>query len=141
MLEELENLVKEATGSAVFNASDVSNDQADAIAQHAHSSILSELQSAVSGGGIGSIIGMLGGGNAANSGIGQNILGSLTSSLSQKFGLNPAIASSLSSSIVPSVLSKLSGQFSDPNNSNVTEQSVASALGGGGLLDKLKSLL
>lgn len=145
MLEQLEALIKEATGTAVNNAPDVSNDQADAIAQHAQGSILSELQSAVSGGGLSSIMGMFGGqsGDVANSSVTQNILGNLTSSLASKFGINQQTAASLSSSIVPNVLSSLSSKFSNPNDNSVTEESVTSLLtgGSGGLMDKLKSLL
>lgn len=143
MLEQLEALVKEATGAAVNNAPDVPNDQAGAIAQHAQSSILSELQSAVSGGGLSSIIGMFGGqsGDVANHAVTQNILGNLTNSLASKFGLSPETAANLSNSIVPNVLSSLSSKFSNPNDNNVTEGSLTSLLSGGGLMDKLKSLL
>lgn len=143
MLEQLEALVKEATGAAVNNAPNVSNDQAGAIAQHAQSSILSELQSAVSGGGLSSIMGMFGGqsGDVAGNSVTQNILENLTGSLASKFGLSPETAANLSNSIVPNVLSSLSSKFSDPNDNSVTEGGLTSLLSGGGLMDKLKSLL
>ncbi|ANI89991.1 hypothetical protein A9P82_12265 [Arachidicoccus ginsenosidimutans] len=156
MFDELLNLVKEATGSAVNNTPDVSNDQTDAIAQHAHGSILSELQAAVAGGGLSSIMGMFGGGqsnsNVAGNATTQNIVEKVAGSLASKFGISPETASSLTSSIIPTVLSKLSGKANDPNDNSISLGGIESALSGlmggssnnnstGGLLGTLKNLI
>jgi len=143
MLDEIMNMVKEATGQAVNNTAEVSNDQAGAIAQHVSGSLMDELKSAVSSGGLQSIMGMFSGqnGNVANNPVTQNIVGNIASSLSQKFGLNQGIASSLTSSIIPMVMSKMSGKANDPNDKSLDLGSIANELtGGGGILDKLKGL-
>lgn len=130
MLDELMNLIKEATGNAVNNAADVPNEHTDAIAQEASHSIVSELQGALSGGGLSSVLGMLTGkdNNVAGNSVTQSILGNLTNKLTEKFGLSPETASSLGASIVPSVLSKLTGKINDPNDSSVDLQSTVNTL-------------
>lgn len=145
MLDEIMNMVKEATGQAVNKTPEVSNDQADAIAQHVSGSLMDELKSAVSGGGLQSIMGMFSGqsGNAADHPVTQNIVGNIASSLSQKFGLSQGVASSLTSSIIPMVMSKMSGKANDPNDSSLSLDSIKNMLtgsSGGGIMDKLKGL-
>jgi uncharacterized protein YidB (DUF937 family) len=144
MLDEIMNMVKEATGQAVNNNSQVSNNQADAIAQHVSGSLMDELKSAVSGGGLQSIMGMFSGqsSDAANHPVTQNIVSNIASSLSQKFGLSQGVASSLTSSIIPSVMSKITGKANDPNDSSINLDSIKDMLtgSGGSILDKLKGL-
>lgn len=133
MLDEIVNLVKQATGEAVQNNQEVPNEHTDAIAEEASHSIIGELESGLKGGGLSSVLGMLGGkqtdveGNPAT----QNMLSSLTSKLTEKFGLSPATASSLGSSIIPNVLSKLTGKINDPNDSSLDLQGVVNQLTGG----------
>lgn len=142
MLDELMNLVKEATGNAVNNAPDVSNEHSDAIAQEATHSIMDELKGAISGGGLSSVVNMLRGNetNAAGNSTTQNILGNLTSKLTEKFGLSPDTAQSLGSSIIPSVLGKLTGKINDPNDSSVNLDSAIGSLTGG-KLSNISSML
>lgn len=133
MLDEIVNLVKQVTGEAVQNHQDVPNEQADAIAQEASHSIIGELQSGLSGGGLSGVLGMLGGkdANVASSPTTQNMLGSLTSKLTEKFGLSPSTASSLGASIIPGVLSKLTGKINDPNDNSFDLQGIVNQLTGG----------
>ncbi len=135
MLEELMNLVKEATGNAVNNAPDVSNEHSDAIAQEATHSIMDELKGAISGGGLSNVVNMLRGNetDVAGNPTTQNMLGNLTSKLTEKFGLSQDAAQSLGSSIIPSVMSKLTGKINDPNDNSLNLDSAIGSLTGGKL--------
>jgi len=133
MLDEIVNLIKKATGDAVQANQDVPNEKADAIAEEASHSILGDLENGLKGGGISDILGMLSGkktdvaGNATT----QQMSGNLTSKLTEKFGLNPSTAGSLGASIIPSVLSKLTGKINDPNDSSLDLQGIVNQLTGG----------
>ena len=133
MLDEIVNLIKNATGEAVQANQDVPNEKAGAIAEEASHSILGDLENGLKGGGVSDILGMLSGkktdvaGNATT----QQMSGNLTSKLTEKLGLSPSAASSLGASIIPSVLSKLTGKINDPNDSSLDLQGIVNQLTGG----------
>ena len=133
MLDEIVNLIKKATGEAVQANQDVPNEKTDAIAEEASHSILGDLENGLKGGGLSDILGMLSGkqtdvtGNATS----QQMSGNFASKLTEKLGLSPAAASSLGASIIPSVLSKLTGKVNDPNDSSLDLQGVVNQLTGG----------
>lgn len=133
MLDQIVNLVKQATNEAVQKNPEVPNEQSDAIAQEASHSIIGELESGLKGGGLSGILGMLGGKDTnieANPAT-QNMQGNLAGKLTEKFGLNQGTAQSLGGSIVPSVLSKLTGKINDPNDSSFDLQGIVNQLTGG----------
>ena len=133
MFDEIVGLIKNATTEAVEAHQDVPNEKADAIAQEASHSILGDLQNGLKGGNVTDILGMLSGkktdvaGNATT----QQMTGNFVSNLTQKLGLSSSTASSLGASIIPSVLSKLTGKINDPNDSGFDLQGIVNQLTGG----------
>lgn len=133
MLDEIVNLIKNATSDAVQANPEVPNEKANAIAEEASHSIIGDLENGLKGGGISDILGMFSGkksdvsGNATT----QQMSGNFAGKLTEKLGLSPSTASSLGASIIPSVLSKLTGKINDPNDSSFDLQGIVNQLTGG----------
>ena len=133
MFEELLNLVKEQAGDAVVNNDAVPNEHNDAVIQDVANSIHSGLSTEAQGGGLANVMQMFGGqgGDMANNPAVQNIINSATQSIATKYGIDPAQASSIVSSLVPSVMNHFTQKTADPNNSSFDMNSVISSFTGG----------
>jgi len=133
MLDEIVNLIKNAAGEAVQAHPDVPNEQASAVAEEASHSILGDLENGLKGGGISDILGMLTGkkSDIAGNSTTQSMTGNLASKLTEKLGISPAAASALGASIIPTVLSKLTGKVNDPSDNSLDLQGVINQLTGG----------
>ena len=133
MLEELLNLVKEHAQEAVVNNDAVPNEHNDAVIQEVTNSIHSGLSSEAQGGGLQNVMSLLGGqsGDLASNPAVQNIINSATQNIAAKYGIDPAQASSIVSSLVPTVMSHLGQKTADPNNSTFDLNSIVSSLTGG----------
>lgn len=71
----------------------------------------------------------------------SNITQQVGTQLMKKFGLDSNAVSSVVSSLIPTVLGKLSQKTNDPNDNSFTMDGIINALGsGGGLLGKLRGL-
>jgi Bacterial protein of unknown function (DUF937) len=138
MLEVLQGLIQQHGQEAVVNNPAVPNSQNNAVMQEVMSGILGGMgNQAASNGGIGSLLGMLGGGG--NAGMGSNpIVGAISQqvvgNLMQKFGLSNSAASGVVASMIPAVLGSLMSKANDPNDSSVDAGSIGNLIGllGGG---------
>lgn len=138
MLEVLQGLIQQAGQSAVVENTDVPNEHNEGVMGEVMQGLLGGLSNqATSQGGLGSLLGMLGGGNSAQggslmsnpmvAGIAQNIIGSIMS----KFGLSNSAASGVVDNMLPSVLGGLINKANDPNDASVDTGGIMSVLTGG----------
>lgn len=150
MLENLLSLVKEHAGDAIINNPAIPNERNDDAIQEAFGSIFSGLKGAMANGGAANISSLFSDHqNIASSPIAQNIQGGFVESLVSKFGINGAQASSIASSLIPTVLQKFAHKTNDPNDSSFDLQGIIGSLtgdgqtagGGGGLMDMVKGFM
>ena len=133
MFDQIVSLIKSATHEAVNAHQDVPNEKADIIAEEASHSILGDLENGLKGGSVTDILGMLSGKNSnveANATT-QQMTGNFANNLTQKLGISSATASSLGASIIPAVLSKLTGKINDPSDNSFDLQGIVNQLTGG----------
>ena len=155
MLENLFNLIKEQGVQSVINNPAVPNEKNDAVLADATHSVASELQGALAGGGLQSIMSLFGG-NANSGGISgllsnpivSGIVSNFTNKLVTNHGIDGTQASGIANSLIPGVISNLVSKTNDPNdksfdlNGIISSQSGgASANAGGGLMSMIQGVL
>lgn len=152
MFEQLLDLVKQHGSAAITNNPDVPNDQNEAVAQTATTSIMDTLKNMVSGGGLSSITNLFhsqsSGRDVSDHPVTQNVSSDLVTNLMNKFGFSSDKASGIANSLVPTIMNKLTGKANDPNDSSFSLQGIISSLtggggaagGGGGIMDKIEGL-
>lgn len=137
MLDNILNIVKEVATSTVSNNADVPTEKKDLVINTATDAIASGLKNNI--GGLAGLLGGKGGGNPILDTIQQSVVSALT----QKAGLNPAIASTLVSTLLPAVINALSGK-ANSGDSGFSIESIVGALSGekkgGGILGALGKL-
>lgn len=138
MLEVLQGLIQQAGQGAVVNNPQVPNQHNEGVMNEVMQGLMGGLSNqATSQGGLGSLLGLLGGGaNNAGGGLMSNpIVGSIAQSvignLMGKFGLSNSAASGVVGSMLPSVLGGLINKTNDPNDSSVDMSSLLGAVTGG----------
>lgn len=139
MLEQILDLIKQQGQQAVVENADVPNDQNNAVMQEAASTITGGLQNILSGGGLQSIISMFSGNNNQRSGgimsnpIVAMMVGHLANKLMSKFNLSPAVANSVSTNLIPSVLESVVNKTrsNDPSNDGFDLNDLVAGLTGG----------
>ncbi|MFN3849916.1 MAG: DUF937 domain-containing protein [Spirosomataceae bacterium] len=138
MLEVLQNLIKEHGQSAVVDNPAVPNEHNDDVMNEVMQGLMGGLSNqATSQGGLGSLIGLLGGGAGTNSGglmqnpIVSGIAQSVIGNLMQKFGLSNNAAAGVVGSLLPSVLGGLINKTNDPNDSSIDMGGLMGTITGG----------
>jgi hypothetical protein len=138
MLEVLQNLIKEHGQSAVVDNPEVPNEHNEGVMSEVMQGLMGGLSNqANSQGGLGSLLGLLGGGSGNQGGglmsnpivgaISQSVVGNVMS----KFGLSNGVAQSVVGSMLPSVLGGLINKSNDPNDSSVDMGGIMNVLSGG----------
>ncbi len=145
MFENLLNLVKEHAGDAIVNNPAIPNEHNEAAMETTASSMMSQLKSLGSGGGISSIIDMFNGGQAKDHEVVKGVETNVAGDLMSKFGINPEQAGSIVKSLIPVVMSKMVSKTNDPEDKSFDLQSILGSLGGnsgglGGMMDSVKKL-
>lgn len=157
MLKELYNLVKDTATESVINNPDVPNEHNDEVVAEATNTVATGLRNVVAGGGVQSLLSLLGnntGNNKSsllNNPIVSMMIGHLASKLMSKFNLGSSQATNVSGSLIPNVLNSLINKTNDPNDSgfslekllgsitgNTGESGSGEQNAGGGLGDLLK---
>lgn len=150
MLENLLNLVKEHAGDSIINNPAVPNERNDDAIQAASSSIFSGLQNAFTNGGTSDILSLFNNNqNLSSSSIAQNIHGGFVENLVSKLGIDSTQASSIATTLIPSVLQNFVHKTNDPNDSSFDLQDIIASLtggggraaAGGGVMDMLKGFM
>ena len=133
MLENLLDLVRENSGTAIINNPAIPNERNDEAIETAGNSITSELENLMRGGGMKDILKLFGGqGVDVNSNpVVQNISGNVAQDLMKKFNLDLGAASNIAGKLVPRVLQNLVNKTNDPNDKSFDIQSIFNSLSGG----------
>lgn len=147
MLNEIIDLVKEQVEGVVAKAN-VPSDKQSAAVEATTTSIVDGLKNNLSLDNISSITSLFGGdGDAsglANNSVVTSIQSSVVSALKDKVGLSPAIASSISTTVIPAILGLLSKKSNDPGDSFDFSSLLGAFSGGstskGGILNSIMKL-
>lgn len=146
MLEQIAALVKQFGQDSVVNNPDISNDVNNEVLAEATNTISGGMQNMLAGGGLQDIISMFtGGGNnesgtqkAGIGGILKNpmvmmMVGHFVSKLISKFKMSPEKANSVSSTLIPNVISDLVSRTKDnsPENDSFDLNDLIGSLTGG----------
>lgn len=133
MLEQLFNLIKNESQNEIINNPAIPNEHNNHAVGLATDSIFSGLQGALANGGLKDVLGMFTGGGNTNSSnpIVGGIINNLVGSLMHKFGIDNAAATSIASSMIPSILGKLVNKTNDPNDSSFNINGIIGSLMGG----------
>jgi hypothetical protein len=158
MLDSIINLVREHAGEAIANNPAIPNEQNEAVTAEAGSSILEGLKNMISGGQAQDVLSLLShpSGDFQSHPAVQNISAGFIQNLVSKFGIDPAAASGVASSLIPTVLQHLVSKTNDTSDSSFSLENIAGQLtggqglqgllgslgqgGAGGVMDKLKGL-
>jgi hypothetical protein len=145
MLDQIINLVKQFGKDTVVNNPEVPNEHNQEVLADATSTISNGFQNILAGGGFQNILDLFkGGGNAGRSSSGGGIgglmknpivtmmIGYFISKLVGKYKMSPSSASNVANNLIPNTLSGLINQTNDPNNPDVTLDSLIGSLTGGG---------
>ena len=156
MLENLFNLIKEQGVQSVINNPAIPNEKNDAVLADATHSVASELQGALAGGGLQSVLSLFSGGANSNGAGGLlsnpivgNIVSSFTNKLVANHGIDGTQASGIANSLIPGVISNLVNKTNDPNDKSFDLNGIISSLsggtattaGGGGLMSMIQGFL
>ncbi|MDZ7936723.1 MAG: DUF937 domain-containing protein [Emticicia sp.] len=138
MLEVLQGLIQQAGQGAVVQNPEVPNEHNESVMGEVMQGLMGGLSNqASSQGGLGSLIGLLGGGAPQQGGglMSNPIVGSIAQSvignLMGKFGLSNSAAAGVVGSMLPSVLGGLIDKTNDPNDSSIDMGGVMGAITGG----------
>jgi uncharacterized protein YidB (DUF937 family) len=138
MLDQLIQLVKQHAGDTIINNPAIPNQHNDAAISDVAKTIFNGLQSHASSGNLQNIVSLFqnGGGNSlASHPLVSSIIGNAASSLSSKFGVNPSAATSIASSLLPTVLNKFISKTNDPNDNSFDLSSVLQSVSGNSGID------
>ncbi len=130
MLENLNELVRENAQDAVVNNSEIPNEHNEAVIEAASGSIFESLKAQVSSGNFSSLADIFNGGNAEGSAVAAQASGSFVDKLSG-LGINAETAKNVASSIIPSIIGKLTQKTNDPNDNSFNLQDILGKLAGG----------
>jgi len=144
MLDNILDGLKGQMTSAIAEKTGMDVNQAEQTVPMAKESIMEGMTSAVAGGKMSEVMGMFsngGGGmmqNMVYQGMANNFIGKMTS----KLGIDSSMATMVSSTALPMIMSKISGSAADADG-NVSENGIMSALGMGksGMMDKVGGML
>ena len=140
MLQELFNLVKGTAGEAVINNPEIPNTQNNEIVAEATNTVASGLRNMVAGGGLQSILSLLGGGakqQSGNSLLGNPIvnmmIGHFAGKLISKYNIGGNQANNVATSLIPGIIGNLIQNTNDPNNNSFSIENLLNSITGGQL--------
>jgi hypothetical protein len=137
MLEVLQGLIQQAGQGAVIQNPEVPNEHNEGVMGEVMQGLIGGLSNqANSQGGLGSLIGLLGGGtgnsgNLMSNPIVGNIAQSVIGNLMGKFGLSNSAASDVVGNMLPSVLGNLIDKTNDPNDNSIDLGGLMGSITGG----------
>ncbi len=135
MIDVLKDLIQQYGQNAVVENPEVPNEQNENVMNEVMQGLMGGLgNQALSQGGLGSIIGLLSGGNGGNlmsNPIVGNIAQSVIGNLMTKFGLSDSAAAGVVGNMLPSVLGGLINKTNDPNDNSIDLGGLMGAVTGG----------
>ena len=139
MLQELFNLVKEASGNAVVNNPEVPNEHNNDVVAEATNTVASGLRNMVAGGGLENIISLFNNNRLQNSSknslsgnpIVNMMVGHFSGKLMNKYNIGGTQANNIAGSLIPDVLSNLINKTNDPANNGFSLEGLLNSITGG----------
>jgi hypothetical protein len=137
MLEFLQGLIQQAGQGAVVQNPEVPNEHNEGVMGEVMQGLMGGLSNQANlQGGLGSLIGLLGGGtgnsgNLMSNPIVGNIAQSVIGNLMGKFGLSNSTASDVVGNMLPSVLGNLIDKTNDPNDNSIDLGGLMDSITGG----------
>ena len=138
MLQELFNLVKGTAGEAVINNQGIPGTQNDEIVAEATNTVASGLRNIVAGGGLQSILSLLGGGQQQRSGHGllsnpivTMMIGHFAGKLINKYNIGGSQANNVATNLIPGIIGNLIQNTNDPNNNSFSIENLLNSITGG----------
>jgi hypothetical protein len=136
MLEQLISMATSQLNGQLQDYPEVAGQNIDVanVAQTAGSSIFETLASQIGGGNIGGLTEMLSGGDtAADHPVAQSMQGNVVTSLIEKAGISPALATTIAGMAIPMVMNMFNKQAGQAQSGGIDMGSlIAGAMGGGG---------
>jgi hypothetical protein len=132
MFDQLLNLVKQHAGDSIVNNPQVDNQHNEASMHEATRTIQGTLQQQVQQGNFQEVLSLFGkGGDVSGNPLVGQMTGQLAGKLAGQFGVNPAHAQSIASTLIPQVLSQFAKKTNDPNDSSFDLNDMMSQFTGG----------
>lgn len=132
MLTQLSQLVQEFGADAVVKNAAIPNEQNEAVLKETSNSIFSSLQKIASQADLSQIAGILQGKDIdKNNPVIHEITTQVSSSLTEKLGINSATATSTATAMIPKILGSLITKANDPKDNSLNISDILSSLTGG----------
>ncbi len=133
MFEQLTQLAQQFGTDAVVKNEAIPNEQNEAVLKETSNSIFSSLQKIATQSDMSQIVGLLQGKDIdKNNPTVQKITSQVSSSLTEKLGLNSATATTTAVAMIPQILSSLIGKANDPNDKSLNLSDLLNSLTGNG---------
>lgn len=132
MLEQLTQIVQQFGNQAVVQNTDIPNEQNEAVLSETSNSIFASLQKMASDGDLSQLAGLLQSDSldSTNPAI-KNISQSVSSSLTEKFGLTSGAATGAATAMIPQIINSLINKAKDPKDSSFNVSDIIKSLTGG----------
>lgn len=143
MLDILLSLVKSQSQKAIVENNDVPNEKNELAIAETAQGLMSSLSKMLQSGNLNSLMalaGNLGGAQAQGSPIEASI-SEVTKRLSDRCGVSQDAANKIAAAVIPAVISGFMKRLSDPEDTQVTPQSLLSMISGGSKESPLLSML
>lgn len=127
MFEQIMQLIQQSGQQSVINNPDVPNEHNEGVIKEAGSTIMSSLGKLTETGQVNEVLASPEGHPAV-----QEIQGNFASNIIEKFGINPAAAASIATTLIPTILSAVRNQ-----TGGMDLQSILQSFGGAGGLSGL----
>lgn len=131
MLDNLMDLVRKYTGSAVTSNPAVPNEKNEAVTEQAGSSIVDTLKNALSSGRISDVLNYFKKGGKDNDDIVNEATANYANDLQEKHGLDAAQANDVAGKVVPQAMNEMAAKTADPNDKSFNIQDIFNNLSGG----------
>lgn len=132
MLTQLSQLVQEFGADAVVKNEAIPNEQNEAVLKETSNSIFSSLQKIASQADLSQIAGILQGKDIdKNNPVIHEITTQVSSSLTEKLGINSATATNTATAMIPKILGSLIAKANDPKDNSLNISDILSSLTGG----------
>ena len=131
MLDNLMDLVRKYTGSAVNNNPAVPNEKNEAVTEQAGNSIFDTLKNALGSGRISDVMSYFKKGGAGNDDIVNEATNNYAQDLQTKHGLEASQAQEVAGKVVPQAMNEMAAKTADPNDKGFNIQDIFNKLSGG----------
>lgn len=131
MLDNLMDLVRKYTGTAVNDNPAIPNEKNEVVTEQAGNSIVDTLKNALGSGRIADVLGYFKKGGTAQDPIVNEATSNYAQELQAKHGLDESQAREVAAKVVPQTMNELAAKTADPNDKGFNIQDIFNKLTGG----------